>query len=452
MKGDFSRDTFDLSKRYVRVLMQQGRVQLDADQREENSILLHYLQNLAKDLIGAHGGPSEDCGFEIICQEDSGLNFIVGNGHYYVDGILCELDSKEPLAFDKQPDYPLSDSERLNQKMGSSKLVYLDVWERHITCIEDGSIREVALGGSDTATRSKIIFQVKTFPIVRDVDSWANKNGDITKLKLWASLLEKVQPLNRGRIKARAKRLEPIGKAALNLLQVSGGYCGAENRLYRVEIHSGGRENNVDGATYKWSRENGSVAFPIEKLEGNIVTLGNFGSGKKLGLSPGDLVEIEDDEYVLQNRSEKLCVIKDVVGLQLVLEQAPESSTGKDPKKHPLLRRWDHKKAEPKIEKAKLRNGALIIKENEWQNIENDIQIFFTKDDNTYRRGDYWLIPARVANQDVEWPGAPMNPQALQPHGVEHHYAPLAVLKINEQKNSFELVRDCRRKFKIQTI
>ena len=30
MKGDFSRDTFDPLKHFSRVLMQQGRVQLDA--------------------------------------------------------------------------------------------------------------------------------------------------------------------------------------------------------------------------------------------------------------------------------------------------------------------------------------------------------------------------------------------------------------------------------------
>ena len=43
MKGDFTRDTFDRTKHYSRVLMQQGRVTLDADWNEQTAILLHYL-------------------------------------------------------------------------------------------------------------------------------------------------------------------------------------------------------------------------------------------------------------------------------------------------------------------------------------------------------------------------------------------------------------------------
>ena len=38
MKGDFSRDTFDARRDYVRVLMQQGRVQVDADFNEQHAI------------------------------------------------------------------------------------------------------------------------------------------------------------------------------------------------------------------------------------------------------------------------------------------------------------------------------------------------------------------------------------------------------------------------------
>jgi hypothetical protein len=50
-----------------------------------------------------------------------------------------------------------------------------------------------------------------------------------------------------------------------------------------------------------------------------------------------------------------------------------------------------------------------------------------------YRHGDYWLIPARVATGNIEWPQVTdskgeKSPASLPPHGVEHHYAPLAVL------------------------
>ena len=35
MKGDFSRETFDRARHYSAVLLQQGRVQLDADWNEQ---------------------------------------------------------------------------------------------------------------------------------------------------------------------------------------------------------------------------------------------------------------------------------------------------------------------------------------------------------------------------------------------------------------------------------
>jgi hypothetical protein len=68
MKGDFTRDTFDPAKHFTRVLMQQGRVQLDADWNEQGAILLHYLQALATDLIGPFGGPEGNAGFGLFAK------------------------------------------------------------------------------------------------------------------------------------------------------------------------------------------------------------------------------------------------------------------------------------------------------------------------------------------------------------------------------------------------
>src|SRR4051812_42761746 len=112
MKGDFSRDTFDPLKHFTRVLMQQGRVQLDADWNEQTAMLRHYIRALAGDLIGPHGGPEGLCGFRILthdmlntsCGHDTPEtvgesvlypltlpgNFMIGTGRYYVGGLLCE--------------------------------------------------------------------------------------------------------------------------------------------------------------------------------------------------------------------------------------------------------------------------------------------------------------------------------------------------------------------------
>src|SRR5215510_15346926 len=159
MRGDFSRDTFDASKHFCRVLMQQGRVQLDADWNEQASISAHYLRCLAMDLIGAHGGPGN--GFRISRIPASAKHSLADLGiaarHYYVAGLLCESvaeagDRGTAVTYLTQRDYPVSkDTESFPRP---PVLVYLDVWERQITALEDDSIREPALGGPDTCTRA----------------------------------------------------------------------------------------------------------------------------------------------------------------------------------------------------------------------------------------------------------------------------------------------------------
>jgi len=64
-----------------------------------------------------------------------------------------------------------------------------------------------------------------------------------------------------------------------------------------------------------------------------------------------------------------------------------------------------------------------------------------------YKTGDYWLIPARVATGDVEWPGAASTPVSLPPHGIEHHYAPLAILEIDNKGTITGPLTDLRRTF-----
>src|SRR6266545_3561762 len=72
MKGDFTRGTFDPANHFSRVLMQQGRVQLDADWNEQTAIMLHLLRTMAYDVFGPHGGPkSPDLGFEIVTNDMS---------------------------------------------------------------------------------------------------------------------------------------------------------------------------------------------------------------------------------------------------------------------------------------------------------------------------------------------------------------------------------------------
>jgi hypothetical protein len=133
MKGDFSRDTFDATKRYSRVLQQQGRVQLDADWNEQASISTHYLRSLALDLIGPHGGPGD--GFKISRLPAAAgqplTDLGIGAGHYYVAGLLCE-NLAEASGRDAGATYWTQGAYPVGEEGGSLPkppfLVYLEVW------------------------------------------------------------------------------------------------------------------------------------------------------------------------------------------------------------------------------------------------------------------------------------------------------------------------------------
>lgn len=433
MKGDFSRDTFNAKKHFSRVLQQQGRVQLDADTNEQTAILLHYLQTLAADLIGPYGGPAED-GFKISLTEDK-KDLNIGEGRYYVDGVLCEND-KDDAIYTKQDDYP-------SAKLPDDKpyLVYLDVWEQHITALEDDDICEKALGGPDTATRTKVVWQVKvdkgnnSFPIPQDsniIDTW-NK---------W---INRWQPDNRGCLKARVKPSEKSTEPCLTAPDAK--YRGQENQLYRIEIHRKGEAKQGGGenyATFKWSRDNGSVVSRVVKFSGTELIV-----EKPQGFEPDVWVELSSEGQELRGEPGSLVKLVKVERDHFTLESEasrPSDLPGEEdwPTK---VRRWDQRECED----LKLKDGAVPITEvnggGNWIEIENGIEIQFQKSGigsdegknvrHQYRTGDYWLIPARVVTGNIEWPedNNKKEPCAQSPHGIQHHYAPLAIILQDQVKD-----------------
>jgi hypothetical protein len=130
------------------------------------------------------------------------------------------------------------------------------------------------------------------------------------------------------------------------------------------------------------------------------------------------------------------------------------SKVSSEPGKHPLLRRWDHKAKDSQEDGLELSEGAALIKEgtdeSAWLRLEQGVYVQFQKLDpaSQYRPSDYWLIPARRATGDVEWPGPLGNPQAELPHGVEHYYAPLWIISVDGSGTvTADPANNCRRKF-----
>ncbi|CAG0930502.1 hypothetical protein TFLX_01789 [Thermoflexales bacterium] len=429
MKGDFTRITFNSSKHFSRVLMQQGRVQLDADWNEQAAILLHYLQALAADLIGPFGGPDPGCGFALTAQD---TDFTIGPGHYYVDGLLCEVD-RDKWSFFKQPDYPVSPDDKLPT---TTLLAYLDVWERHLTALEENDIREVALGGPDTTTRAKVVWQIK---VTDKQPDGRGGLGDLSRdeiLRLWPNWPQAWDAQAACRLKVRLQPDQTSTDPCI--LPPTSAYRGPENQLYRVEIHAGGTLAD-DEPTFKWSRDNGSqVAAWLGNNEAGGLIVSNA-----YGFAAGQWIEITSDADDLLGRPGKFNQIVKVEGAALQLASA-ETFDEKVPRK---IRRWDQQETED----LQLQAGVVPIAEGttatDWIDLENGIQIQF-QPDGSYRPGDYWLIPARATSGAIEWAGDPDNPDALPPFGIEHHYAPLWIVGVAaDGKVTLDPKNDLRRKF-----
>lgn len=170
-------------------------------------------------------------------------------------------------------------------------------------------------------------------------------------------------------------------------------------------------------------------------MQGEIVTLRDLGRESRFGLRVDDWVEISDDDYTRQNRAEPLLQVKTINRdtMEVSLKAAPASPVGTNAAKHPLLRRWDQQSdAMAVVETTGNENSNWVF------TLEDGVQIQFAAGESDgaanpptlYRTGDYWLIPARVATGDVEWPGPRGNPRPKPPHGVEHAFAPLGVITI----------------------
>jgi Family of unknown function (DUF6519) len=225
MKGDFSRIPFDPTKHYVGVLHQQGRVWLDSDWNEEVFERLALWRQELKDVIGACGVPSANS-FQLSPGADPNAldNFQISAGRAYVDGHLAQLETN--TGYLNQPDY--LDPLRLpipTDGTTLTALIYLEVWQRLVTYLEDPSIREVALGGPDTSARVKTVTQVKAAVI---------PNGVTTCQQASAFL-----PTSGS---GTLTTLQPTANQPQTLCQLPdpANFTGRENHLFRVQVHDGG--------------------------------------------------------------------------------------------------------------------------------------------------------------------------------------------------------------------
>ena len=429
MKGDFTRDTFKPEQHYQQVLQQQGRVQLDADWNEQAALAARRDETTTADLVGDCGGPADGAAFGI--TPVAGGDFQLAAGRYYVDGIQCELEA--PCLFSQQPDH--REGTALTP---GDYLIYLDVWQRHLTVHEHEELREAALGGPDTATRVQTVWQVRAARLDLALNP-ASACGQAASG--FAQRQRPALPQLAAQTKAATFSTDPC------LLPATAGYRGLENQLYRIEIHTPGA---LGAATWKWSRENGSVVtrilssvlVPVAGANVNRLTVASTGADANLGFQPDDWVEIlhaTDELEGTPGTLAQVATVDDSAGIitlkQLGTHPMPVTITLTD---QPRLRRWDGLGGV--TANLAVNNGFLAL--------EQGLEVRFSQPAGAeFRPGDYWLIPARAAAPDaeagkIEWPRTGSTPDARTPRGIRHHYCRLGVITV--AAGSVTPVSDCR--------
>jgi hypothetical protein len=201
------------------------------------------------------------------------------------------------------------------------------------------------------------------------------------------------------------------------------GYQGVENHLYRVEIHDPG---SLGIASFKWSRDNGSVVFAVEEfLRPDAVRLAPLKTSPTLEV--GDWVEVSGDASELAGLVGTLSRVEGVSegGNTVALDR--DVSKHRD-EGHPRIRRWDH------------RSGVTVPVSSNWVELEAGIEVRFSGGE--FRPGDYWTIPARPGTGTIEWPADE------PPHGVDHRFCLLALVTWKGTGEApAPVIQDCRRVF-----
>ncbi|MET0830093.1 MAG: DUF6519 domain-containing protein, partial [Microbacterium sp.] len=459
MSADLSRVRFDPSRDHTGVVMQQGRLLLDSDWNELVQILQRRLAAGTADL--ASKGPKTGiAGVSVVPRTTpdafkvtlTGGILTIGRGRMYVDGLLADNHGLQPLAFDPllselrgtvdttydtQPYRPDPDP----LPAGGPHLVYLDVWEREVTAVEDPDLVEPAVG-VDTTARTQAVWQVRLHPLEAAGITCTTPDADIPG---WSEV-----------IAPSGARLT-VGTIAVDddddacALPPTGGFRGAEHQTYRIEVHDGGAPG---AATFKWSRDNGSVVTSVvEVLPGGIgVRPASLGKDDVLGFRDDDWVEITDDHRELEGRPGELRRIEvdDAEGtvafagapLPADLQLTPDAASDR----HLRMQRWDQagevKDAAGTVLvdlSAAGATGAITVPAAPATQVvlEDGLVASFGTTGAAFRTGDHWIIAVRTADAVPTKAGVPLLSDA-PPLGIHHHYARLGVLTFPDGET------DCR--------
>jgi len=456
MPADLSRVRLNPLLDYAGVELKQGGVVLDADANELVAILDRRLRALASDTLGrATVSSTTPNAFKVTAV---GGSLRIDRGRLYVDGLLaenhgststpstpvfddllCERAFSDPIEYAAQPYLPNAPA----LPAGGRHLVYLDVWDREVTHLEQPALVESAVA-VETSSRRQTVWQVRVLADEAGNSLCTSPDADVPG---WSAFIApSTGVLSTGTFQVTASD-DPCE------LPPTGGYRGLENQLYRIEIHDAGQPGG--GATFKWSRENASVGSRVASMiSAGELELESLGRDDVLRFNTGDWVEINDDVREFSQRPGEMrkITVDDATkrisfSPALPAEFLPASFPSSDfPRSRNLrVRRWDQRgfvfrtdASGTPVQVQDLDAGTSgvisVPAAGTTLLLEHGVTVSFASTGaKGFRAGDHWEFAARTADASVE---------ALDrapPRGVHHHYARLGIWDVAAGS-----VSDCR--------
>ncbi|ANG64526.1 hypothetical protein A8C75_20000 [Marinobacterium aestuarii] len=427
MKTQLSRTSFDATKRYNGVFQQMGRMLTDADWNELNLIdgervrqaLLHSVLT---------GTPRNSGIVRRDASDTAGLYY----GEAVIEGISARL---LPAVINAAPADGSIDNIQNQADFPACPLppgdhrLYLDVWERSVTALEDIDLIDPALNGADTCTRRQVMCQLKWCSTDTDPqDPLINPKTGTARLSL---------ELREG--STEPDLCDPCAEE-LALQEKIGNY------LFRVEVHqveydAAGQPSRV---LLKWSSENGAEQHSLNSLPPGFASAAwcyEFFSGADTGFAS----EKHPGRHLATGFTPTYGEL--VAGFP---------ASGSEPANLSLVRRWDGFAAfdrvagEWQLDSGFDRNVALstTLGANSPGRVTNGDTVLLVLDaitltlaleDNALLAGDYWQVAVRESVHALD----PQLLDAALPQGIEHHYMTIGSV-VGDELSLYE-GEQCRR-------
>jgi hypothetical protein len=440
MGSDKARRSYDASRMYRSVVSQQGRVTLEADANEAEEIRTEESRAELIDIVGPTGTP--DDGFKIsVGGRLRPLDFAIGQGVYYVGGVRVRQDRDNATYLEQQRtewiDYGAARTPDAPAPRGAfSEAVYLTVTEQEISAVEDEALREVALGGPDTAARTRLIQRVHRTP----------SSGPSCETA-FAHVLKRINAPG-VRFDSTTMRLDSTMRLRVDFVPAEGetdvcqptaqaGFLGPENQLIRVQVSGDGR--------MLWGWDNASFLYRVSitatepktiRLEGIPVdvyhqphasqwvellgTAVDLGGGAYVACAVGTAMEVDNYDPTTRTVTLKTQIPPDFV------------------KKHPLqlfMRVWENHF--PFAADEQIATELVGANGN-----STGVRVYMTSPASA--PGDYWTIGVRPGTPQAILPARLAEFQP--PDGPRRWVAPLAAIAWHESRETAD-VTDCRPPF-----